>query len=63
MTEYKASKSAYDEYKTSVSDWEENYGEKPQSKSVRAKLRQKQEAIDNRAEEQPQVKKKDRGAR
>ncbi len=65
LKEYNASKSAYDEYKTSVSDWEAKYGEKPKSqrKSVRAELRQRQEAIANRTKEQSQVKRKDRGAR
>ncbi len=63
MVEYKASKSAYDEYKTSVSDWEEKYGEKPQTKSLKDKLREKQEIVANRQNEQSRVKKKDRGAR
>ncbi len=63
MTEYRASKSAYGEYKTSLSDWEKKYGEKPQSKSIRERLKQKQEDIANRQQKQSQVKRKDRGAR
>ncbi len=61
MMEYKASKSAYDEYKYSSSEWEKKYGDNPQDNSVRERLKQKQEEIENR--QQPKVKRKDRGAR
>ncbi len=64
LTEYKASKAEYNDYKSAVTKWEQQTGNKAEAEGIRAKLRQKQqEAKERENNRQSYHRRDDRGSR
>ena len=45
LTEYKASKAEYNDYKSAVAKWEQQTGNKTEADSIKARLQRKQQEV------------------